>query len=112
MGEGISRLFSPSISHPCPVHFILEIPAGASTGNRGLKGRPNRKLIGGRGGGGDVHKKYSRKVKLNEKNSCLPINPKKYSCYGLKKIYTRNLITKKKLLQLVPQTQFSVVRAC
>ena len=80
---GISRLFSPSISHPCPVHFILEIPAGASTGNRGLKGRPNRKLIGGRGG--DVHKKYSRKVKLNEKNSCLPINPKKYSCYGLKK---------------------------
>ena len=25
----------------------------------------------------------------------MPINPKKYSCYGLKKIYTRNLITKK-----------------
>ena len=30
-----------------------------------------------------------------EKNSCTPINPKKYSCYGLKKIHTRNLITKK-----------------
>ena len=30
-----------------------------------------------------------------KKNSCTPINPKKYSCYGLKKIHTRNLITKK-----------------
>ena len=28
-------------------------------------------------------------------NSCTLINPKKYSCYGLKKIHTRNLITKK-----------------
>ena len=28
-------------------------------------------------------------------NSCTPINPKRYSCYGLKKIHTRNLITKK-----------------
>ena len=30
-----------------------------------------------------------------KKNSCTPINPKKYSCCGLKKIHTRNLITKK-----------------
>ena len=45
-------------------------------------------------------KKYSRKGKLNEKNSCKPINPKKYSCYSLKKIRTRNLITKKKFLRL------------
>ena len=30
-----------------------------------------------------------------KKNSCKPINPKKYSCYGLKKIRARNLITKK-----------------
>ena len=44
---------------------------------------------------GEVPKKYSRKGKLNEKNSCTPINPKKYSCYGLKKIHTRNLITKR-----------------
>ena len=29
-----------------------------------------------------------------KKNSCTPINPKKYSCCGLKKIHTRNLITK------------------
>ena len=30
-----------------------------------------------------------------KKNSCTPINPKKYSCHGLKKNHTRNLITKK-----------------
>ena len=47
------------------------------------------------GGGAEVQEKYSRKGKLNEKNSRTPINPKKYSCYGLKKIHTRNLITKK-----------------
>ena len=46
------------------------------------------------GRGGEVQKK-SRKGKLNEKNSCTPINPKKYSCYGLKEIHTRNLIAKK-----------------
>ena len=60
------------------------------------KGRdgPLENLSGGEGAG-EVQKKYSRKGKLNEKNSCTPINPKKYSCYGLKKIHTRNLITKK-----------------
>ena len=45
--------------------------------------------------GGEVRKKCSRKGKLNEKNSCTPIYPKKYSCHGLKNIQTRNLITKK-----------------
>ena len=30
-----------------------------------------------------------------KKNSYTPINPKKYSCYGQKKIHTRNLIMKK-----------------
>ena len=29
------------------------------------------------GGGGEVQKKYSRKGKLNGKNSCTSINPKK-----------------------------------
>ena len=40
----------------------------------------------GWGGGRAKYKKYiySRKGKLNEKNLCTPINPKKYSCYGLK----------------------------
>ena len=47
------------------------------------------------GGAGEVQKKYSRKGKLNEKNSCTPINPKKYSCNGLNKIHAKNLITKK-----------------
>ena len=46
---------------------------------------PLENFFGGRGG--EVQKKYSHKGKLNEK---------KYSCYGLKKIHTRNLITKKK----------------
>ena len=59
--------------------------------NQLCKGRTIRKLMGW--GGSEVQK-------LNEKNSCTPINPKKYSCYGLKKIHTRNLITKKKFLRL------------
>ena len=46
-------------------------------------------------GDGRSTKKYSRKGKLNEKNSCTQINPKKYSCHVLKKIHTRNLIAKK-----------------
>ena len=29
-----------------------------------------------------------------KKNSCTPINPKKYSCYGWRKIHARNLIAK------------------
>ena len=36
------------------------------------------------GGMGEVQKRCSPKEKLREKNSCTPINPKKYSCYGLK----------------------------
>ena len=46
-----------------------------------------------------------------KKNSCTPINPKKYSCYGLKKIHTRNLITKKNCcgskIPLAPPHNFS-----
>ena len=30
-----------------------------------------------------------------KKNSCTQINPKKYSCHGLKNIHTRNVITEK-----------------
>ena len=66
------------------------------------------------GGAGEIQKKSSRRVKLNEKNSCTPINPKKYSCYGLKKIHTRNLITKKILaarkLPSPPPISFLMVR--
>ena len=52
------------------------------------------------GGGGEVQKIYSRKGKLNEKNSCTPINPKKYSCYGLKKKSYKEFDNQKKFLQL------------
>ena len=63
-------------------------------------------------GAGEVQKKYSRNGKLSEKNSCTPINPKKYSCHGLTKIHTRNLITKKipaarKFLSPPPPHNFS-----
>ena len=58
------------------------------------QGRTIRKVMGGEGGG-EVPKRYSRKGKLNEKTSCTLIDSKKYSCYGLQKIHTRNLITKK-----------------
>ena len=51
---------------------------------------------GGEEGGGRSTKKYIRaRENKMKKNSCTPINPKKYSYYGLKKIHTRNLITKK-----------------
>ena len=47
-------------------------------------------------GGRQAKYKHSRKGKLlSEKNLCTPIYRKKYSCYGLKKINTKNLLTKK-----------------
>ena len=58
-----------------------------------IKERTIRKLIGV--GGGGRGGRSSRKGKLKEKNSFTPINPKKFSCYDLKKIHTRNFITKK-----------------
>ena len=65
----------------------------------GAKGRTIRKLIGGGGGGsggaGEVPKKNSRKGRFNLKKFLHANYPKKYSCKGLKKIHTRNLITKK-----------------
>ena len=60
-----------------------------------LRDGPLGNLWGGGGGGRGTKKKNSPKGKLNEKNSHTPINPRKYSCYGLKKIHTRNMITKK-----------------
>ena len=59
-----------------------------------FKGRTIRKLIGG--GGRSTKKKNSRKGKFNfKKILARQLTPKKYSCKGLKKIHTRNLITKK-----------------
>ena len=50
---------------------------------------------GGEGGGGGQSTKKNIRARENcmKTNSCTPINPKKYSCYGLKNIHTRNLIT-------------------
>ena len=50
-----------------------------------------------------------------KKNSCTPINPRKYSCYGRKKIHSRNLTTKKKKscgskIPLPPPITFLMVR--
>ena len=60
--------------------------------------------------------KYKKKIaqgKLKKKNSFTPINPKKYSRYGLKKIHTRNMLTEKKFLRLEnssPPITFLMVR--
>ena len=65
-------------------------------------------------GGGRSTKKNSRKGKLNEKNSCTPINPKKYSCNGLKNSYKEFDNEKKFLLlensPLPPPITFLMVR--
>ena len=48
-------------------------------------------------GGGRRTKKYSRKGNLNKKKiHARQLILKKYSCYGLKNIHTRNLIPKKR----------------
>ena len=48
---------------------------------------PLENLLGGGGGGGRSTKKNIRaRENSTKKNSCTPVNPKKYSCYGLKKI--------------------------
>ena len=49
----------------------------------------------GGGGTGEVQKKIRARDFLMKKKSCTPINRKKYSCKGPKKIHTRNVITKK-----------------
>ena len=56
--------------------------------------------LGGGGGRAKYKKKYSRRGKLNEKNSCAPINLKKYSCYCLKKNSYKEFDNEKKFLRL------------
>ena len=53
--------------------------------------------MGGGVGAVEVQKKNARKGKLNEKNSCTPINPEKYSCYGLKKNSHKEYDNEKKI---------------
>ena len=47
------------------------------------------------GGGGEVQKNIRARENQMRKKSCTPISPKKYSCYCLKKIHTRNLRNEK-----------------
>ena len=55
------------------------------------KGRTIRKLMGG----GKGWAKYKKNIRAREnsmkKNHTLQLTPKKYSCYGLKKIHTRKI---------------------
>ena len=54
-------------------------------------------LLRGGGAGAKYKKRYSRKGKLNgKKNSCTPINPKKYSFYGLKLKFMKEFDNEKK----------------
>ena len=88
------RCLMPTSTHFLPVVFLyakfsclmlLSLPVF-------MDGPLENLWRGWRGGGGggkvavEVQKKYSRKGKSNEKNSCTLINPKRYSCYGLKKL--------------------------
>ena len=83
---------TPSKSDVAPVS-LHSMASEAGLTDAHLRDGPLQNLW--REGRAKYQKKYLRKGKLNEKNSCTPINPKKYLCYGLKKIHTRNLITKK-----------------
>ena len=66
-----------------------------------LKGRTIRKPIGGKGGVGRAkYKKIFAQGKIKwKKNSCTAINPKKYSCYGLKFSY-KEFDNEKKFMRL------------
>ena len=61
-----------------------------------------RKLMGGRGAS-EVQKKYSRKGKLNEKNSCTPINPKKIFILWPKKNSYKEFDNKKNSCEKFPE---------
>ena len=55
---------------------------------------------GGEGGGRRTKKKYSRKGKLNEKNFCTPINPKKIFMLWPTKNSYKEFDNEKKILRL------------
>ena len=70
--------------------------------------------MGGGGGSGPRTKKYIfAQGKIKWKNSCTPIILKKYLCYSLKEIHTRNLIKNScgsKISLPPPPTTFLTVR--
>ena len=53
------------------------------------------------GGGWEKYKKSIRgRENYMKKNSCTPINPKKYSCHGLKLKFMKEFDNEKKFLRL------------
>ena len=68
----------------------------------------------GEGGEGEVQKKYSRKGKLYEKNSCTPINHKNIYAMAKKKSF-KDFDKEKKFLRLEnsppPSITFLMVRS-
>ena len=82
----------PPLRNVLRIYLSTSPVAGVTRLLRPLKDGPLENLRGD----GRTTKKYSRKGKSNEKNSCTPINPKKiFMPCPKKKIHTRNLITKK-----------------
>ena len=75
------------------IYCWLPVTRTLGNSNLALRDGPLENLWGG--GGGEVQKNIRARENLMKKNSCTPINPKPYSCYGLKKIRAKNLITKK-----------------
>ena len=76
-------------------HRLLWLKWKAAKGT--LRDGALENLWRGGGGGGRSTKKIFAEGKIKwRKNSCTLNNPKKYSCYGLKKkFHSRNLMTKK-----------------
>ena len=83
---------SNNSAHASP-YLVPFLPSLHDYEGKLLRDGPLENLWGGRA----KYKKKSRKGKLNEKNSCTPINPKKYSCYGLKKKSYKEFDDEKKI---------------
>ena len=77
------------------------------------KGWTIGKLMGGVGGGGrrrSTKKIFAHGKIRRKKNSCTLINPKKYSCHGLKKISYKEFDNEKKIPHPRPPITFLMVR--
>ena len=79
-------------------------------GKIALRDGPLENLLGGRGGGGSgagaKFKKIFAQGKIKwKKNSCTAINPKKYSCYGLKFSYKEFDNEKNSCGSIIPHPQ-------
>ena len=87
------RTNSRDIPHRCQDWQAFDTAPDLSISS--FRDGPLENLWGGGGGGRSTKKIFAQGKIERKKNPWTPINPKKYSCYGLKMIHTRNLITKK-----------------